>query len=73
MQTKMALNRDLPASVPHKACVAQRVPSPPLGRSRLIKGWLWSHLHQYSSGPALTTLSQESFPPGLSPLALETS
>lgn len=57
MQTKMAFNRDLPASVHHKACMAQRVPSPlyPWGRSGLIKGCLRSHLLQCPLGPALTS------------------
>lgn len=56
-KTKTAFNRDLPASVNHKACMVQRVPSPlyPWGRSGLIKGWLWSHLHQRPLGPVLTT------------------
>lgn len=56
MQNKMALNRELLASVHHKALHGSEGTEPTLSleRSRLINGWLWSHLHQCPLGPALT-------------------
>lgn len=50
------LERDLPDSAPQDSHGSEGTkPTLSLGRSGLIKGWLWSHLHQCSLGPALTT------------------